>query len=141
MKRRGVFGLLAGAAVAGPSMAKAAVADLGSLKVASAAGYGIEAATTGFGGGYPIGPSDEYNPLKWAQAAVQEFMGRSAAELLEARLETTVHALDPDIAGMVSISLDAKIRMMRDRLFERNQRQHLKYLHRELAQAAKRMLS
>jgi hypothetical protein len=142
MKRRGVLGFLGGAAVAGPSMAKQAIASgmeglsLGTFsgldKMAGYAVAGSMAQATG---------SDNYDPLEWPKRELADFLGRSAADLARERLETHVGQLDPDIACMQSIALQAKIRMQRDRTFERNRAQQRGWLERQLQDAIKRIAS
>ena len=138
MKRRGFFGLMGGAVVAGPTMVK------------NAAAQGIEALQIGaisggvpFPGGYGSegvqlsdGPSP-LDPAHWMQRELADFLGVSAKELAERRLETSVHALDPDLAVMRSLSLDAKIRIQRDRQFVRERENQRRYLSRNLERAIK----
>lgn len=94
MKRRGFLGFLGGAAVAGPGMVKNAAAQgmeamslHNSPGLLSAgigyAGEAMQAAT--FPSQGPLHPSD---PKHWVQRQLAEFMGRSAEELLEQRLNT-----------------------------------------------------
>lgn len=140
MKRRGFFGLMGGAVVAGPSMAKAAATQ------------GLEALQLGPVGGMPFPPSAGYttgaypensdgpsplDPEHWMQRELSDFLGVSARELAERRLETHVHALDPDLAVMRSLSLDAKIRIQRDRQFTRERESQRRYLSRNIERAIK----
>ena len=84
-------------------------------------------------------PTDgPYDPAYWPQKELAEFLGRSAADLARERLETHVGQLDPDIACMRSIALQAKIRMQRDRTFERNRAQQRGWLERQVQSAIKR---
>jgi hypothetical protein len=143
MRRRGVLGFLSGAAVAGPSMAKQAIASgleglnvggLGMLeKGVSIGGMGYASATNAVDG--------NYDPTHWPREELANFLGRSASDLLRERLETHVGQLDPDIACMQSIALQAKIRMQRDRTFERNRAQQRGWLERQLQDAIKRLAS
>lgn len=138
MKRRGFLGFLGGAAVAGPSMAKQAVTTgLEGLSIGS--GSQVIGGTLASAGYAAQGPLDPYDPVRWATRELNEFIGRSASELLRERLETHVDRLDPDIAGMQAIALQAKIRMQRDRNFERNRAQQRGWLEREVQSAVKRM--
>ena len=141
MKRRGFLGFLGGAAVAGPGMAKAAAAQgmeamsLGnSTGLLSAVGYAGEAIASN--DPYPgaLHPSD---PKHWVQRQLAEFMGRTAEELLEQRLNTQVHALDPDLAVNRSFSLATKVRMQRDRNFEANRASHKRSILNDIKQALK----
>jgi hypothetical protein len=141
MKRRGFLGSVVGAAVAGPSMAKQAIAsgmeglNLGGVgmleKGISIGGMGYASATNAVDG--------NYDPLDWPKRELAEFLGKSAADLARERLETHVAQLDPDIACMQSIALQAKIRMQRDRTFERNRAQQRGWLERQLQDAIKRL--
>ena len=144
MRRRGFLGSVVGAAVAGPSMAKQAIASgleglsmgqtgLGAL--ASASSYGLNETQQ-----YPV-PQEEYDPVAWAKRDLAEFIGRSAADLARERMETGVDRLDPDLACMQSIALQAKLRIQRDRNFERNRQQHQNWLERRLKDALKQFAS
>ena len=143
MKRRGFLGSVVGAAVAGPSMAKQAIAsgmeglNLGGVEMlekgVSIGGMGYASATNAADG--------SYDPLEWPKRELSDFLGRSASDLLRERLETRVHQLDPDIACMQSIALQAKIRMQRDRTFERNRARQRGWLERQLQNAIKQLAS
>lgn len=141
MKRRGFLGSVVGAAVAGPSMAKQAIAsgmeglNLGGMleKGVSIGGMGYASATNAV--------AENYDPLEWPKRELSDFLGRSSSDLLRERLETQVGQLDPDIACMQSIALQAKIRMQRDRTFERNRAQQRGWLERQVQDAIKRLAS
>ena len=139
MKRRGFFGLMGGAVVAGPSIAKTAIASgFEGLSIGGTAGLG-QLANAGFAtDAIPFGDVDDTD---WATQELANFLGRSAADRARERLETHVDRLDPDIACMQSIALQAKIRMQRDRNFERNQAQHRGWLERQVQSAIKRFTS
>lgn len=143
MKRRGVLGFLGGAMVAGPGMAQQALS--GGLEGLSLGGGGMvemAGATASYYTGSTKAEIDGgYDPLEWPKRELADFLGRSAADLARERLETHVGFLDPDIAGMRSIALQAKIRMQRDRAFERNRAQQRGWLERQLQEAIKRMAS
>lgn len=143
MRRRGFLGFLGGAAVAGPSMAKQAIASglegmhvngLGTMLVEKGANFGMGYASAT---GDPV--DGRYDPLEWPKRELADFLGRSASDLLRERLETHVGQLDPDIACMQSIALQAKIRMQRDRTFERNRTQQRRWLERQVQDAIKRL--
>lgn len=143
MKRRGFLGFIGGAAVAGPSMAKAAaVQGMEAMSLGNA--VSLSGLVPGGGWATEVVPTEAYpdelhptDPRHWVQRQLQEFMGRSAEELLEQRLGTSVHALDPDLAVSRSFSLDAKIRMQRDRNFERNRADHKRSIMRDLKHSLK----
>ena len=145
MKRRGFLGFLGGAAVAGPGMVKNAAAQgmeamsLGNSTGLLSAGIGyageaMQADPLPFSSQGPLHPSD---PKHWVQRQLAEFMGRSAEELLEQRLGTQVHALDPDLAVNRSFSLSTKVRMQRDRNFEANRASHKRSILNDIKQALK----
>jgi hypothetical protein len=144
VKRRSFFGLMGGAAVAGPSMAKAAVAQgMETMSLGNALGL---VGSTGDGKvayanqAYYDGPEEisPHDPKHWVQRQLADFLGKSAEDLVEERLGTQVHQLDPDLAVNRSFSLSAKIRIQRDRNFERNRSEHKKYLMRDIRDAVKR---
>ena len=145
MRRRGFIGSFVGAAVAGPSMAKQAIASgLEGLSLGGQTGMG----TLGIAGSYGLNaanqfavPQEEYDPVAWAKRDLAEFIGRSAADLSRERMETGVDRIDPDLACMQSIALQAKLRIQRDRNFERNRQQHQNWLERRLADAFKQLAS
>lgn len=142
MKRRGFLGFLGGAAVAGPSMAKQAVAS------------GLEAMQVS-GGPHPVAPPGAYSigrslgenigyeepsPMDadhWAQRQLREFLGMSDEDKKQRRLEQHVHALDPDLVANRSFSLSAKLRIQRDRDFARSMASQEIDLRREIAEAMK----
>lgn len=138
MKRRGFLGFIGGAAVAGPSMAKQAMAQgmdamsvgptLSSMGQAISAPYGGSTS-----GGGPI--DGDYDAVGWAKRDLARFFGKSAERLLKERIQTHVGYLDPDIAGMRSLSLTTKIRMQRDRNFERGQEGERDWLQQRLHDA------
>ena len=142
MKRRGFFGLMGGAVVAGPSMAQQAISTgleglsiggVGRPFMDGGAGYAVQALADG--------PSETYDPTHWPRKELADFLGRTAEEWAQIRLDTYVASLDPDIAIMRSISLTSKIRMQRDRNFERNRATTHRSLTAQLADAIKRFTS
>lgn len=141
MKRRGVLSLLAGSAVAGPQMAKSAIAS--GMEGLSLGGAGL------FGGGVDYGglsvasgrdTSENYDPTEWPRKELADFLGRSMEEKRRRRLEMSVHQLDPDIAVMNSLSLTTKVRMQRDRNFERSEAEQRGYLERQLQKALEHLI-
>lgn len=120
MKRRAFFGFAAGAAVAGPGMAKAAAA-----KVVEdlALGQGTSALVGGLGysgsvpfGGFAGAPIDG---ILRAQNMLSKIAGLSAAERAKKKRQMHVGALDPDLAAYRSLSIGARIDMQRERNLER----------------------
>lgn len=148
MKRRGFLGFLGGAAVAGPAMAKEAITGPGSLQIGTAS-VGMANSAAGEAAGWFSGydkvselPSiSPHDPAHWAQRELKQFLGRSAEEIAERKRSITVHALDPDIAALRSFSLDAKVRMQRNRIFETEQEQMKSYLQRQLNDCIKHFLT
>jgi hypothetical protein len=124
MKRRGFFGFAAGAAVAGPSIAKEAIGQIAS---------GLEATSLGLGGQNAMGGAyglvsgmtqaqkgGYFDPKGEALSALARLSGITAgARDRMKRTMTHVSSLDPDIASYRSLSLNAKIEMQRERQFER----------------------
>lgn len=146
MRRRGLLGLLGGAVVAGPSMAKQAIASgLEGLSMGQTGLRGLASAGVEIGGYvYDTASKDqsvEYDPVAWAKRDLAEFIGRPAADLARERMETDVDRLDPDLACMQSIALQAKLRIQRDRNFERNRQKHQNWLERRLKDAIKQIAS
>ncbi len=135
MNRRKILGFLGGAAVAGPSMAKAAaVQGIDALSLG-----GIGQAGTIISGGYGVanpagsGPVDgDYNPLAWARKDLARFLGKTTEQLLREKNGIQVMALDPDLAAMRAISLDAKVRIQRDRIHKRNQEQERDWIEQRI---------
>lgn len=142
MKRRGFLGFLGGAAVAGPGMVKGAAAQgMEAMSVGSAAGMIDFAPDAPYYGGTASASSGEIppsHPKHWIQRQLSEFMGATAEELQEQRLRTRVHMLDPDLATNRSYSLDAKMRIQRDRDFKRNREAQKHSIMRDMKDAMKR---
>lgn len=122
MKRRSFFGFAAGAAVAGPGLAKAAAAkvvqDLALGQGANAlAGSGmIGYPEPGYGLAAAQGPLD--NILR-AKSMLDKLTGMSAAKRAEIKRRLHVGALDPDLAGYHSLSIGTRIDMQRERNLEK----------------------
>ena len=142
MRRRGFLSFLGGAAVAGPGMVKTAAAhgmeslSLGQVAGGLTTGYGLEGpayATAGM----EVSDVSPLDPGHWAQRELADFIGMTAKDLAERRRQTHVSVLDPDLAVMRSLSLSAKIRMQRDRQFERGLEDHRSYLARQVERAIK----
>lgn len=142
MKRRGVLGLLGGAAVAGPSMAKQAVAT--GLEAMQVGGGGASVAENGLWTGKRRAGELGYEPPSpmdadhWLQVELREFLGMSDEEKKWLRSELRVHALDPDLVANRSFSLSAKLRIQRDRDFARSMANREQHIRRELADEIKR---
>lgn len=114
MKRRNFFGFAAGAAIAGPKMAKHAVAEtLGDLSLA------LPSTGLGYGGGMPQVTSDS-GSNQWAFNNLAKLVGRTAEQHAYFKRQQFVNALDPDLASYGSMSLSARIAMQRERDYERS---------------------
>ena len=118
MKRRGFFGLAAGAVVAGPSMAKQAMAQgLESLSLGNQLGnggmYGLadQAANVG----KAVGGTGMVEYIARAKQKLDLINGFTAAQRAKHKAGMHVGQLDPDIASYLSISLSAKIDMQKER--------------------------
>jgi hypothetical protein len=130
MKRRGFFGLLAGAAVAGPGMVKeAAAASLSDLSLPTSIlnSLGDLPPQAGFGMASTEGPS------MWAAGRLAKIIGRTAAQHAYHLKRTGVHALDPDIASYRSIALHRKIRWQQERNYARDIEGERGYLEATIA--------
>lgn len=117
MKRRSFLGFLGGAAAAGPSMAKgAADIAMSDLRLAGSM-YGDGSASAG----YPITASGSAS--SWAKESLERFLGKTPDMIAYEKRGRSVHALEPDVASMRSLSMRAKVSMSRDRQYERATRQ------------------
>lgn len=142
MKRRGFLGFISGAAVAGPGMAKAAVTTgLEGLSIGNVGGMMAFAPEAPYYNGEGISSSGDFpptHPRHWVQRQLAEYMSATADELQQQRLRTEVHMLDPDLATNRSYSLAAKMRIQRDRNFERNRAAQKRSIMRDIKDAMKR---
>lgn len=141
MKRRNFLGLIGGAAVAGPSMAKQAVAS--GLEAAQVAG-GFGNTAIGMAGsqvysGSPIADGiSAYNHGDWLRERIKELTGMSKAERRDRMAGMYVTTLDPDLAVNRSFSLSRKVIIQKERDFDRQLEQNKRSLKRELADFLKR---
>lgn len=115
MKRRGFFGVMAGAAVAGPSMAKQAVSSLSELAVTgNGNSIGQAIGISGYAK-QAIDGGSIISELDYAKTALGKIVGITASQRAKFKRQQHVSQLDPDIASYRSLSLSAKIDMQRDR--------------------------
>ena len=121
MKRRGFLSFMGGAAVAGPSMAKQAAMSLVDLQLPVAAS---SLADSNFGASVQstFGMGDHWS------IALAKHLAKSPERKAWEKAHHQVSALDPDIAAMRSIALHAKIRMQRDRDYERQENRQRDWL-------------
>jgi hypothetical protein len=118
MKRRTFLGFLGGAAVAGPQAAKSAaemtLADL------HAPGVSLNATMGGIG----AEPKEDYghSAKEYAKDKLKKLLGRSAKQVALERRTKWLDGLDPEVAGLRSVTLPNKIRMSRERAYDRAMR-------------------
>lgn len=116
MKRRGFLGLLGGAAVAGPGMAKQAVAaGLGDLMLP-----GVGSGALAFGMGAPPMAASQSAGGNWAVGRLSKLVLRTAAQHEFHMKRQYVSSLDPDLAVNRSMALHMKVRLQREREYWRN---------------------
>lgn len=136
MKRRSFFGLLGGAAVAGPGMVERAAAQtMADLDVGQYVGVGpvmppmpamLDMDTTS------TGKSGTISELLSLQSDMRRLLGKSAERRARERRETYVGSLDPDIAALRSVSLAHKVEMQRRRVYERDEERTRHWLQRRI---------
>lgn len=132
MRRRGFFGLMAGAAAAGPSMVKRVVASTtADLRIP---GVGLQTIYDGMSSGGPVGMQTDGG--SWAVKEPLKLTTMGAEALAKKRRATGVDMLDPDLAVMRSLSLTAKMSIQRDRNFERQFENEKHWLRRQIEEAA-----
>lgn len=126
MKRRNFLGFLGGAAIAGPSAAKAAVSSVG---MADLAPMGINMlGTSGVGGAPTLAWGGSTDNIGYAKDGLKKLVGMTKAERERRKRNHYFQGLDPDTASLRSISLTSKIRLAKDRSFEASERDQKTYL-------------
>lgn len=123
MKRRGFLGFMGGAVAAGPGMAKQAAAAISDLtlpnhSIEQLSPYGVKLFRTASVVQSWDTSGVSNSPWLKRMTSFQVFLA-SPNRLMRRRLKTKVSELDPDIAQMRSIAMVSKIRMQRDRNFDR----------------------
>lgn len=116
MKRRAFLGFLGGAAVSGPTVAKAAASDISSLSIPS-----IGAPNSPMSGGVWDVPSSDNS---WAKQSLKRFLGKTAEQIAYEKRDIHVSSLDPNIACLRSVALGRKIEMTRTIAYERREKMH-----------------
>lgn len=124
MKRRNFLGFMTGAVVSGPKIAQAAgEMSLGDLNLTNGNFQGVEVAT----------PSERCWPNKddtsYAKECLKNFLGKTAEQMAKEKRQTYINSLDPDIAGLRSMSLRSKMEMQRTLIYNRgrhNTEEHLR---------------
>lgn len=117
MKRRAFLGFLGGAAVSGPTVAKAAAADMTSLAL-PAVGSSFPPAVGG------LASSDN----SWAKNALKRLIGKTAEQIAYEKRDLHIGMLDPNVACLRSVALRHKIEMSRDITYVRRERLQETYL-------------
>ena len=113
MKRRAFLGFLGGAAVSGPTVAKAAgEMGLADLSLPNAIGEAVLPSAYG----YATQPDNK----GWAKDALKRLVGRSAQQIAREKRDTYVQALDSDTACLRSVAIGAKIRRQKRLNYETN---------------------
>lgn len=130
MKRRGFLGLLGGAVVTGPSMAKEAVAQ--TMADLSVPGVGIPYGMGELSQSITTATSS-FDKRSHLQDQLAKLLGKTAADKLREKRQTGVNMLDPDLASMRSFSLSARMRIQQDRNYERMIEQERGWIERRLA--------
>jgi hypothetical protein len=128
--RRGFFGLLAGAAVAGPSVAQKAMANIASGEAMNLGG--LMPLPGHFDGGYPPDGAPG-GQVDWAHNRLLRYAMRTATQHAYHRERTSVHHLDGDLVANRSFSLATKVRMQRARNYEQSMAHERGYLEATIA--------
>lgn len=115
MKRRGVLGLLGGAAVSAPSMVKAAAAQMADLSLPNLLPLGMTGASIGADASSQTVMSIGGSGPDYAMRLARFISLSDERRMSIARSRTYIDRLDPDLASYRSFSLSAKIAMQRDR--------------------------
>lgn len=123
MNRRGFLGFLGVAAAAGPQGARSAASmSLGDLAVPTT---GLSFPTSTSSGAISSAP---YDHKVWAAGQLKALLGLSNGQRERDRRNWSVSGLEPEIASLRSVALHTKIRMTRDRQYERDQMRQRDYL-------------
>lgn len=140
MKRRGFLGLMGGAAVAGPSMAKQAVASVGldAMSLPSMGSIGGDKWNANY---EPLNPYNSQLPINqdgdsvhdWLVSSLKSITGMSDQERRERIASQYVTHLDADLAVNRSFSLSFKIQEQRRRNFEAWRKGETSRLQKQLA--------
>jgi len=130
MRRRGFLGFLGGAAVAGPSMAKQAVAaTLSDMSVAALSGGVLDQGLSQPIGGF----ASTSGHLEWAATQLAKIGMRTAEQHAYHARRQAVVTLDPDLAGYRSMALHQKLSIQRERNYWRGLEHERGYLQATIA--------
>lgn len=127
--RRGFFGGMVGAAVAGPSLVKQAAAQA----LSGGASNGLNSAIGLGSAGYTTAVNAAYDHGTWLRDRVKQLRGMSADERREAILRMGWDLDLAEVSTLRSVSDRQKMAMLAERRFERQRSQELSSLLRELA--------
>lgn len=141
MKRRGFLGFLAGGAVAGPGMVKAAAEQ-------TLAGLSVDGGMSGPEGWAPPMPNyvsggtistatlaGQLSNVAHMQADLARLLGKSEARKRRERASINVHALSPDIAALRSVSLTRKVAMQRELNYAASEDHERRWIERAINHA------
>ena len=120
MKRRAFLGFLGGAAVAGPTAAKSAA----EMTMADLRAPGVSLNSVMGDAPKSIGECDR-DPVsvkEYAQSSLKKLLGKSARRIAFEKRTRWIDGLEPDVAGLRSVSLQHKIKMSRERAYDRAER-------------------
>lgn len=131
MKRRGFLGLLGGAAVAGPGMAKQAISDLSIGNVLKEAGIAQGGVFSTLGD--TVAGASAAAEGDWLQRELAKVLGLTAAQHAKEMREMSVVALDPDIASYRAVALHRKISLQRERDYWRRINERRGWLEERIA--------
>ena len=118
--RRGFFGIMGSAVVAGPDSVKKA-AEM-SLKDLSVEGVGDAMFDRGYA---PVAADGQTN---WAIKELAKLRSMSKKENMQKKKTTYVGALDVNVATLRSVSIVHKYRMSKELVYKRNQENQETYL-------------
>ena len=124
MKRRNFLSFLGGAAVAGPTAARAAASTIG---MADLAPLGVNMLGSGSMGQAAVGAYDTYDHINYAKEGLKKLVGLSSIARERRKREHYFQGLDPDTASLRSISLTSKIKIAKERSFEAQERNQRSY--------------
>lgn len=131
MKRRGFLGLIGGAAVAGPSMAKQAIAaSLGDTLLSQVGGGALRSG----GDAGPAAPwVSDGGDSHWAVKRMAKLALRTAAQHAFHIRRQNISSLDTDLAANRSMALQMKVRLQREREYWRQLEGERGYLEAQIA--------
>lgn len=138
LSRRGLFGAIAGAAVAGPSVAQHAINSM--TLDSSMAGLAIPSSpySEGYGGIGGVIAEKLKDERTYYVDRLARMVGMTVGDHRDSMADIHISAIEPDLASMRSISLDSKIRIQRERTYWRQFNREKWELQRSLERLAAR---